>query len=127
MTPMRDGVLLAMDLICPVADGAYPVVLVRTPYNKVQSRTRFLEELALRGYIVAIQDTRGRDNSDGEFFPYRTDRADGFDTVEWIADQPWCDGNCAPASASRPSRPFSWRLTRCTVSSSGLMRSASAS
>ena len=61
LTPMRDGVMLAMDLIRPVEDGAYPVVLVRTPYNKVGSRTPFLEELAQRGYIVAIQDTRGRD------------------------------------------------------------------
>lgn len=93
LTPMRDGVLLAMDLIRPVEDGAYPVVLVRTPYNKVTSRTPFLLDLATRGYIVAIQDTRGRNNSDGEFFPYRDDRADGFDTVEWVAEQPWCDGN----------------------------------
>src|SRR6478752_2613931 len=71
LTPMRDGVMLAMDLIRPLEEGAYPVVLVRTPYNKVQSRTRtpFLQEVAQRGYIVAIQDTRGRDNSDGVFFP----------------------------------------------------------
>jgi putative CocE/NonD family hydrolase len=82
-----------MDLIRPIEEGAYPVVLVRTPYNKVGSRTPFLEELAQRGYIVAIQDTRGRDNSDGVFFPYRDDRADGFDTVEWVNEQDWCDGN----------------------------------
>jgi uncharacterized protein len=93
LTPMRDGVMLAMDLIRPVDDGAYPVVLVRTPYNKVESRTLYLQELAQRGYIVAIQDTRGRDNSDGVFFPYRDDRADGFDTVEWVNEQEWCDGN----------------------------------
>src|SRR5829696_1370134 len=93
LTPMRDGVMLAMDLIRPIEEGTYPVVLVRTPYNKVGSRTSFLEELAQRGYIVAIQDTRGRDNSDGVFFPYRDDRADGFDTVEWVNEQDWCDGN----------------------------------
>ena len=93
LTPMRDGVKLAMDLIRPVEEGAYPVVLVRTPYNKVGSRTPYLQELAQRGYIVAIQDTRGRDNSDGVFFPYRDDRADGFDTVEWVNEQAWCDGN----------------------------------
>ncbi|MGC4106220.1 MAG: CocE/NonD family hydrolase [Thermomicrobiales bacterium] len=93
LTPMRDGVMLAMDLIRPVADGAYPVVLVRTPYDKVAAREPFLRELAERGYIVAIQDVRGRSNSDGEFFPYRTDRADGYDTVAWVNDQAWCDGN----------------------------------
>ncbi|MGI8406411.1 MAG: CocE/NonD family hydrolase [Thermomicrobiales bacterium] len=93
LSSMRDGVKLAMDLIRPVEDGAYPVVLVRTPYNKVLARNPFYEDLATRGYIVAIQDARGRSNSDGEFFPYRDDRADGFDTVEWVADQTWCDGN----------------------------------
>ena len=93
LSPMRDGIKLAMDLIRPIEEGAYPVILIRTPYNKVGSRTPFYEELATRGYIVAIQDTRGRNNSDGEFFPYRDDRADGFDTVEWVAEQPWCDGN----------------------------------
>jgi putative CocE/NonD family hydrolase len=93
LTPMRDGVMLAMDLIRPMDDSAYPVVLVRTPYNKVNSRVPFLEELAERGYIIAIQDTRGRDNSDGDFFPYRDDRADGYDTVTWVNEQPWCDGN----------------------------------
>jgi putative CocE/NonD family hydrolase len=93
LSPMRDGVMLAMDLIRPVDEGAYPVVLVRTPYNKVYARAPFLEELAERGYIIAIQDTRGRDNSDGDFFPYREDRADGYDTVTWVNEQPWCDGN----------------------------------
>jgi putative CocE/NonD family hydrolase len=93
LAPMRDGVMLAMDLIRPVDEGAYPVVLVRTPYNKVNSWVPFLEELAERGYIIAIQDTRGRDNSDGVFFPYRDDRSDGYDTVTWVNEQPWCDGN----------------------------------
>jgi uncharacterized protein len=91
--PMRDGTLLAMDLIRPAKSGRYPVVLVRTPYDKARSRKPFHTELAERGYIVAIQDTRGRFNSDGVFFPYRDDRSDGFDTVEWVAAQDWCSGN----------------------------------
>lgn len=99
-TPMRDGIHLSMDLVRPDAPGAYPVVLYRTPYDKTLSRTPFVFSLAERGYIVAIQDTRGRFNSDGEFFPYRNDRADGYDTVEWIAAQEWCDGNIGMAGGS---------------------------
>jgi putative CocE/NonD family hydrolase len=100
LTPMRDGVLLAMDLIRPKAPGAYPVVLVRTPYDKTQNREPFYVELAERGYIVAIQDCRGRFNSDGEFVPYIHEHKDGYDTVEWIAAQPWCDGNIGMAGVS---------------------------
>src|SRR5580658_3151635 len=97
LAPMRDGVLLAMDLLRPDAPGRFPVILVRTPYNKVAYRSSpsasFQEELARRGYIVAVQDCRGRFNSDGAFDPYRQEHADGFDTIEWLAAQPWCDGN----------------------------------
>jgi putative CocE/NonD family hydrolase len=100
LAPMRDGALLAMDLIRPDAPGAYPVVLVRTPYDKTLGRTPFLRSLAERGYVVAIQDTRGRFNSDGVFFPYRDDREDGYDTVEWVAAQAWCDGNVGMAGGS---------------------------
>src|ERR1700722_8297633 len=78
LSPMRDGTLLAMDLIRPNAPGAYPVVLLRTPYDKTREHAKpFLRSLAERGYIVAVQDTRGRFNSDGSFFPYRDDRTDG--------------------------------------------------
>lgn len=94
LTPMRDGVNLAMDTICPDADGSFPVVLIRTPYNKVGNRSDpFVVDLVRRGYAVAIQDARGRFNSDGQFDPYRHEHQDGFDTVEWLAKQPWCDGN----------------------------------
>lgn len=100
LTPMRDGALLAMDLIRPPAPGRYPVVLVRTPYDKTASRRPYYWELAERGYVVAVQDCRGRFNSDGAFFPYRDERADGYDTVEWIAAQDWCDGNVGMAGRS---------------------------
>lgn len=97
LAPMRDGVLLSMDLLRPDAPGRFPVILARTPYNKVASvasRSRpFQEHLARRGYIMAIQDCRGRYNSDGAFDPYRQEHADGFDTIEWLAAQEWCDGN----------------------------------
>src|SRR6478609_2126914 len=104
--PARDGTLLCLDLLRPDADGAFPVVLIRTPYDKVVARElppgareglpydhAFLHGLVRRGYIVAIQDVRGRSNSDGEWHLYIHEQADGHDTVEWIAEQPWCDGS----------------------------------
>ena len=60
----------------------------------------FYEKLAQRGYIVAVQDVRGRFNSDGEFFPYFNEHDDGYDTVEWIAAQDWCDGNIGMTGGS---------------------------
>jgi putative CocE/NonD family hydrolase len=69
-------------------------VLIRTPYDKVGNRASAqVQDLARRGYVVAIQDCRGRFNSDGAFDPYRQETDDGFDTVEWVAKQPWCDGS----------------------------------
>jgi putative CocE/NonD family hydrolase len=94
--PMRDGVELALDLIRPDVPGPLPVVLVRTPYDKTAHRLDFAaryEEFARRGYVVAVNDCRGRYNSDGEFFPYMNEHDDGYDVIEWIAAQEWCDGN----------------------------------
>ena len=98
MAPMRDGVSLSMDLLRPKAKGRFPVILIRTPYNKVKAGSSpqtkpFCDELVRRGYVVAIQDCRGRFNSDGTFDPYRQEHADGFDTIEWLASRDWCDGN----------------------------------
>lgn len=92
--PMRDGTSLALDLLRPDLAGPRPVALCRTPYDKVNVREAELaQHLAGQGYIVATNDCRGRFNSDGDFRPYMGEADDGYDTVEWIADQDWCDGN----------------------------------
>jgi uncharacterized protein len=101
--PMRDGAELALDLLRPELRGPLPVVLVRTPYDKVLARSRkdnFYEHLAQRGYVVAFNDCRGRFNSDGVFRPYFDEADDGHDTVEWIAGQDWCDGNIGMTGGS---------------------------
>lgn len=97
--PMRDGVLLAGDLYLPDATGSVPAICERTPYNKYEGPihwTQSPEYFASRGFAVVIQDVRGRHNSEGEFYPSRSDAwgemQDGFDTVEWIASQAWCSG-----------------------------------
>ena len=97
-TEMRDGVWLAMDLHRPSQegkplDGPFPVLLQRTPYNKsTEVRDVEADFFAARGYVVAIQDCRGRHASHGGFTKYTSDGPDGYDTVEWLARQSWCDG-----------------------------------
>jgi putative CocE/NonD family hydrolase len=96
LVPMRDGIRLAIDLLRCDGDPPLPVVLVRTPYDKMLERTRkaeLYESLARRGYVLAFQDCRGRFNSDGDFFPYMREADDGFDTIEWLAAQEWCSGS----------------------------------
>ncbi len=88
---MRDGTVLRADLFRPRDAGPFPVLLMRTPYNKGRDTAVDLAERAASfGYLVAIQDVRGRYASEGEFRPgfYRGDTfdaADGYDTVEWAA------------------------------------------
>jgi putative CocE/NonD family hydrolase len=81
---MRDGVALVADVYRPEAQGQFPVLLQRTPYNRAGAAAQ-AQQLAAHGYIVVVQDTRGRFDSEGEFYPFRHEADDGFDTVEWAA------------------------------------------
>jgi len=93
--PMRDGTILYADIYRPEGPGPCPVLLQRTPYDKSMPLSRnMLDPLkaARHGYVVVIQDTRGRYTSGGEFYPFRDDIHDGYDTVEWAASQPWSSG-----------------------------------
>ena len=91
---MRDGVTLYADVYRPDGDGPWPVLLQRTPYDKSQGRTGALEVMraASHGYAVVIQDTRGRYESEGEFYPFLDEPNDGYDTVQWCVEQPWSSG-----------------------------------
>jgi len=88
---MRDGVTLRADIYRPKADGKFPVLLERTPYDKRGER-EFAMRGAARGYVVVIQDTRGRYASEGEWYTFKNESNDGFDSVEWAAGLPYCDG-----------------------------------
>jgi putative CocE/NonD family hydrolase len=88
---MRDGVRLIADLYRPEGNGRYPVLLERTPYNRAGGAAS-AAALAAQGYLVVIQDTRGRFDSQGEFYPFRYESPDGYDTVEWAAALPNSDG-----------------------------------
>ena len=93
MMPMRDGARLATDVHLPVGDGPWPALLMRTPYNRVHLR---MFDHVERGYAVVVQDVRGRFDSEGANVPFVADGwgllQDGYDTVEWVAEQSWCDG-----------------------------------
>jgi uncharacterized protein len=111
MVEMRDGVRLAVDVYRPGRDGqpvegAFPVVLERTPYDKSatsrsertaanprpRTRAEFAAAFVQRGYAVVYADTRGRYASEGVFVKYLSDAADGYDTLVWLTRQPWCNG-----------------------------------
>jgi len=88
--PMRDGIALVADVYRPAGEGRFPVLLERTPYNRADPGTGVL--LASHGYVVVLQDTRGRYASEGQFYPFRDEARDGYDTVEWAAGLPYSDG-----------------------------------
>ena len=97
----RDGITLFADIYRPTAPGKFPVILMRTPYDKsVSWAVSPAHKMVLRGYVVIIQDVRGRYTSEGEWYPFRHEQADGFDTVEWVAGLPYCDGKVGMMGAS---------------------------
>jgi putative CocE/NonD family hydrolase len=96
---MRDGVTLRADIYRPKADGRFPVLLERTPYDKHGSAA-FGLKAASRGYVVILQDTRGRYSSEGEWYPFKFESADGYDTVEWAAALPYSNGKVGMFGAS---------------------------
>jgi putative CocE/NonD family hydrolase len=88
---MRDGTVLRADIYRPKAEGKFPVLLQRTPYDKNGAFTFGLRAAAL-GYVVIVQDVRGRYTSEGEWYPFKHESDDGYDTVEWAASLPYSDG-----------------------------------
>jgi predicted acyl esterase len=101
--PMRDGTVLAANVFLPDGKGPWPVVLERTPYlkdgalmNAMGGVTRYTS----RGYAFVLQDVRGKGHSKGFYSAFSDDIPDGYDTVEWIAKQPWSNGKIGITGAS---------------------------
>jgi len=88
---MRDSVKLSTDIYLPQTEGKAPVILIRTPYKKEMGEIQG-RYYARRGYVVAIQDCRGRFGSEGVWEPFINEPKDGYDTIEWLAAQPWSNG-----------------------------------
>lgn len=107
---MRDGIHLATDVhlpagYCPGVDAPLPVILERTPYGKTEvsrseqiggklgvPRPEVARHFVAHGFAVVFQDCRGRYGSEGHFTKYLSEGPDGFDTLAWIMQQPWCNG-----------------------------------
>ncbi|HEU0007445.1 MAG TPA: CocE/NonD family hydrolase [Terriglobia bacterium] len=96
---MRDGISLVADIYRPAAPGKYPVLLQRTPYNRTAGAAD-AHLMASHGYVVILQDTRGRFDSEGEFYPFRHETEDGYDTVEWAAALEYANGKVGMFGAS---------------------------
>ena len=106
MVPMRDSVKLATDVYIPEGGGEWPVVLIRTPYGKGGMEVLALQA-NMRGYVFVSQDFRGRFDSEGDDYPVFLhggwgEHQDGYDTVEWIAAQGWCNGKVGAFGISGP-------------------------
>ncbi len=116
MVPMRDGVHLSTDLYFPVGAGVkLPVILVRTPYDKRQIRPgkswfgNSLGMFAGQGYVVAVQDKRGRFESEGIYSLAVKEDVDGYDTDEWLANQSWSNGNIGTYGCSDLGDAQTWQ------------------
>jgi len=99
MVLMPDGIGLATDVYRPDQEGAYPTLLMRTPYGREDSGdiSEVVNEL---GIVFVVQDIRGSFDSGGEFSIFRNDRADGHATIDWITQQPWSNGTVATFGGS---------------------------
>lgn len=105
MIKMRDGVHLSTDIYLPDdIQGPYPVIIERTPYGKNKysrseitregdriSRAEMAQAFLDHGVVTIFQDCRGRYESEGEFAKYINEAADGYDTIFWVYQQPWCN------------------------------------
>jgi putative CocE/NonD family hydrolase len=88
---MRDGVRLSTNIYRPDTLGNFPVLLMRTPYGNGGEDNKEGHFYAQRGYVVVVQDTRGRYESEGLFDAFRYEASDGYDTQQWVGKQPWCN------------------------------------
>jgi len=105
MIPMRDGVRLATDIYLPTPDAKrLPLILIQTPYGRGNYNREWGARAAEWGYAIAIQDMRGRGASEGEQKPFMDsgwgEKQDGYDTVEWLARQDFCDGKIGTVGSS---------------------------
>jgi predicted acyl esterase len=92
---MSDGVTLISDHYYPPGGGAQPTLLMRQPYGRdIASTVVYAHPIwfACHGYNVVIQDVRGRGDSEGEFYPFRHEARDGFDTIGLLRQRPECNG-----------------------------------
>ncbi len=99
--PMRDGIHLSTDVYGAFSGEKKPALLIRTPYNKRGPKAT-AERFAAAGYVAIVQDTRGAFASEGKYVHFNNDDQDGFDTLDWIVQQPWSNGKVGMWGSSHP-------------------------
>jgi predicted acyl esterase len=102
IAPMRDGVKLAGNLYKPAGNGPFPCIVQRTPYGKdaMFANPAQMKKYTDAGYAYLVQDVRGKGRSEGFYQAFINDAFDGYDTIEWMAKQPWCNGKIGIMGAS---------------------------
>jgi uncharacterized protein len=102
--PMRDGIVLRADVYRPETGAAVAAIVNRTPYDRTSPLIQLAaiepERVVDAGFALVCQDVRGRFASEGDFYTFVSEGEDTFDTVEWAAAQPWCDGAVGMAGRS---------------------------
>lgn len=112
--PMRDGTVLRADVHLPDTPSSHPAVLLRTPYDKGRAHPDLdVDAYVQNGFAAVLQDTRGRYRSDGSHYHGRGEAEDGYDTLEWLAGQPWCNGRIGMTGISYPA------AAQCATACSG--------
>ncbi len=102
MAPMRDEVKLAGNLYLPAGQGPFPCIVQRTPYGKdaMFANPAAAKKYTDAGYAYLVQDVRGKGRSEGFYQAFIDDAFDGYDTIEWMAKQDWCNGAIGITGAS---------------------------
>lgn len=97
---MRDGIRLSTNIYRPDAPGKFPVILTRSPYGNGGNGNKRAAYMAERGYVIIIQDVRGRFESEGEFYAMRDEAKDGYDMQQWVGEQTWCNEKIGTSGGS---------------------------
>jgi putative CocE/NonD family hydrolase len=102
LVPMRDGVRLHTEVFLPAGQGPFGTVLMRTPYpdSTFPFSARPIDRFREAGYAVVVQSCRGTWLSEGRFRFFQNEPEDGYDTVEWVAEQPWSNGRVGMSGSS---------------------------
>ncbi len=108
--PMSDGVKLSADLYMPLKGGPFPALLLHTPYNNQEESyvMNYAKPFVEAGYAVVLLDSRGRHDSEGEWYAYVNEGKDGYEAHEWIGGQPWCSGKVGTFGISYPGGTQIW-------------------
>lgn len=100
--PVAPGISLATDVHLPQGKGPFPTILMRTPYHRDRHQLESMMHLVEQGYAFVAQDCRGKYDSDGVFEPLVYELEDGQKSIDWVANQPWCNGRIGLWGRSYP-------------------------